>query len=663
MENLTPQEKAALIIKSLLDNSGLTLQSVGLYHDIAFSKLSPEGQTRLQEMAQGILYNSPVSESKSYSDVGSYNNQGMIDGDTPRMSPIEPNLDAGGGNSVTTGPPPEVGAGYKHQNMIKQAQIVNQLGESIQSLVNILPQLQQLQQLEILKDLNLDSIGSLVNLLPDLQNLLSGLSQVDQMQGNLGQIIKQQSIQKQEGGKKMAQIQKYAELEGQLLKEALKADAKGQKSLLKEIEATILYNKILSKKAEVEEIEKEILKAELKDVEKVASLEQKLAEVRDGIRYLERDYEAAGKFNSFPKQDDEVVTMGYAKAEFNMGDEHVVNPSNVLEPSGKIPDMEQFPSGADKRVEDFKKAKPVVPMAENAKDTSISKVVEGLETVKVLDEKKDIHQKEQPAVPDSLPKLSSKSVKLEKEAQAQVLALLPQIIKFLPVLLEVLPIVTKLIGSADEIDTVLKELGFNVNISDAVAQFASLNKILPQLTKLTEAVASPQYTIKVAGKYEDISAYNLVFPPNDVDPDGHFPIDTVARGRAALAYVNKYTKVPAWAKKRGFKSLDALVKKVVKAVEKKYPGVSVSDEAKSPAKKTKKSAQKIVVDDHDKGVYEAALPCPVQVCDCGNDTFRFCPGSYTENEGYECTECEEFYEADGYDRTPEYGVSDADPGL
>lgn len=72
---------------------------------------------------------------------------------------------------------------------------------------------------------------------------------------------------------------------------------------------------------------------------------------------------------------------------------------------------------------------------------------------------------------------------------------------------------------------------------------------------------------------------------------------------------------------------------------------------------------KIVVDSYDEVVYEAALPCPVEKCECGCSTFQFCPGSYNENEGYECVECEEFYVADAYIRTAQNGISDANPGL
>jgi hypothetical protein len=586
MKDLTPQERAAVIIRTLVNSTGLSMQALNLQSDLAISKMSENEQERLQQMVSSILYENiaaPSSE-KGYSEKGNY--RPMTEEETPRMTSIEPNLDGGMGNGLTTGPPPGSASAMHENKMIKQSQFndfLQQFQNNLQSLVQMFP---QLRQLETLQNVDLSELEELNNVLPEIQNLLDKLPEIQQVFGE--GMLAAPTAQKLEGGnKRMAQKESYEELEKELFKEALKADAKGETELLNEIQATMIYNNILSKKAKAKELENELLKADLKnDNKKVAQLEEKLAEVEDGIKYLERDWEAFKKFDMFPEQEEGVTTMGYAKPDYNMGEEHTVNPTNVLDPEGKIPDMEQFPSGDDKRVDDFKKAKPAVPMASTPKDSSISKTTEGIETVKVLDEKDDIHQKEQPAVPDSLPKLAQ-SKKMSKEAQVQLAAL----IRYLPVILEALPV---LIENADDIEQLLNQFGANVNLSGIVPQLQQLSNFLPQLQEMSQQFASKgSYIIKVAGKYEDVPKDEIVFPPTEDDEDGHFPIDTEKRARAALTYVNQYDSVPKWAKDRGVDSLEALVKKVANAVEKKYPDIEVSEEAKEPGgeKEAKKNTK------------------------------------------------------------------------
>lgn len=66
--------------------------------------------------------------------------------------------------------------------------------------------------------------------------------------------------------------------------------------------------------------------------------------------------------------------------------------------------------------------------------------------------------------------------------------------------------------------------------------------------------------------------------PKIKDNKDHFPIDTEARARNALARVNQYSKAPPWYSG----SLESLVSTVVKAVKRKYKGIEVSEAAKSP---------------------------------------------------------------------------------
>jgi hypothetical protein len=64
------------------------------------------------------------------------------------------------------------------------------------------------------------------------------------------------------------------------------------------------------------------------------------------------------------------------------------------------------------------------------------------------------------------------------------------------------------------------------------------------------------------------------------DKKDHFPINTVARARNALARVNQFSEVPDWYDG----SLKELVNAVVSAVKKKYPSIEVSKAASKPGK-------------------------------------------------------------------------------
>ena len=68
--------------------------------------------------------------------------------------------------------------------------------------------------------------------------------------------------------------------------------------------------------------------------------------------------------------------------------------------------------------------------------------------------------------------------------------------------------------------------------------------------------------------------------PKVLDNKDHFPIDTVERGRNALARVNQYDEAPPW----WGGSLKSLVSIVVREVHKKYPDIEVSKAAAKPKK-------------------------------------------------------------------------------
>lgn len=74
---------------------------------------------------------------------------------------------------------------------------------------------------------------------------------------------------------------------------------------------------------------------------------------------------------------------------------------------------------------------------------------------------------------------------------------------------------------------------------------------------------------------------NVVFPAesNAVNDDkDHFPINSLAQARNAIARANQYSSSPKWYNG----SLETLIKKVVGAVHKKYPSIKISKEAKKP---------------------------------------------------------------------------------
>lgn len=90
--------------------------------------------------------------------------------------------------------------------------------------------------------------------------------------------------------------------------------------------------------------------------------------------------------------------------------------------------------------------------------------------------------------------------------------------------------------------------------------------------------------------------------PKVTDNKDHFPIDTEARARNALARANQFKKAPSWWKG----SLQELLNAVARAVKKHYKGIEVSKEATKPGKKA--IAQ--VMEDKSFGEFDAQAPVP-----------------------------------------------------
>ena len=57
----------------------------------------------------------------------------------------------------------------------------------------------------------------------------------------------------------------------------------------------------------------------------------------------------------------------------------------------------------------------------------------------------------------------------------------------------------------------------------------------------------------------------------------HYPLNSLARARAAIAYANKMTEKPTWYS--GDLDVAGLVKKIVNAAKAAYPSIDVSPES------------------------------------------------------------------------------------
>jgi len=76
---------------------------------------------------------------------------------------------------------------------------------------------------------------------------------------------------------------------------------------------------------------------------------------------------------------------------------------------------------------------------------------------------------------------------------------------------------------------------------------------------------------------------DVIFPAgskNVTDDKDHFPINSLAQARNALARANQFSKAPKWYKG----TVASLVKKVASAVKRKYPSIDVSKAAEKPGK-------------------------------------------------------------------------------
>lgn len=117
---------------------------------------------------------------------------------------------------------------------------------------------------------------------------------------------------------------------------------------------------------------------------------------------------------------------------------------------------------------------------------------------------------------------------------------------------------------------------------------AEMNDIVSPVVETEEIVDEYVTEGKKSEKKEDPDAKTrnrgtVVFEAgskNVTDDKDHFPINTEAQARNALARANQFKKAPKWYKG----SLESLVKAVAKAVKKKYKGIEVTEKSTNPGK-------------------------------------------------------------------------------
>jgi len=81
---------------------------------------------------------------------------------------------------------------------------------------------------------------------------------------------------------------------------------------------------------------------------------------------------------------------------------------------------------------------------------------------------------------------------------------------------------------------------------------------------------------------KELPRRDFVFPADSTmvnDGKGHFPLNSLSRGRAALAFVARYDKLPKWYS--GDMSLEEFKDHVRSEVKKAYPSIEVSDSTES----------------------------------------------------------------------------------
>lgn len=131
--------------------------------------------------------------------------------------------------------------------------------------------------------------------------------------------------------------------------------------------------------------------------------------------------------------------------------------------------------------------------------------------------------------------------------------------------------------------------GKNHSISELIKEDYDRN--LAQAKSFVEEHKDDPYyasSMKWVVDSSDASRTDCIFPKDSPDVnDGkcHFPLNSLARGRAALAYASRYKELPAWYS--GSMSLDEFVKHIADEVKKAYPSIEVTAAGEEAGAQTK----------------------------------------------------------------------------
>lgn len=124
-------------------------------------------------------------------------------------------------------------------------------------------------------------------------------------------------------------------------------------------------------------------------------------------------------------------------------------------------------------------------------------------------------------------------------------------------------------------ETVLKKLAALAGELDELGHTDLANEVDEVLTAVAAKKPKAKAKVRSKGKVVFDSTH-----PKVKDNKDHFPINSVAQARNALARANQFSKTPEWFKG----TLKEFVNSVVKAVKKHYPSIEVSEKAKKPGK-------------------------------------------------------------------------------
>lgn len=130
--------------------------------------------------------------------------------------------------------------------------------------------------------------------------------------------------------------------------------------------------------------------------------------------------------------------------------------------------------------------------------------------------------------------------------------------------------------------------GLRWGFEDAAKRYASKEDAevaLNEVAELQPGTAKSAFVVKPLGRVSDSEKRSdFVFPADSSDVNdgkGHFPLNSIRRARAAIAYANKYQELPTWYS--GDLDLKGFVDKIVSEVKKQYPSIEISPESYIPA--------------------------------------------------------------------------------